>query len=401
MKTSIIFFRSQDQKFDGERYEKLISVLADGNIKVSDVAVIPSDDLGEFSRRLENAKNTADNLVIVDGDNCEFDIKKIIADSMETMLAENERAKSFAEAVCAAKNIEYLDSLAYMPTEATVIPNVNGVYQGFVLDANEFTLAVLPEIYSEFKVMSEKFLIPYLLNKSGKSSSVLTLKYFGNAEKARGVLENAKNLHSGMEFEIFNKRGDVTIVIDFQNTLSPEEKTEITRSVIGELKEDIYAEFNTTLSERLYDILKLKKLKLSIAESFTGGGVAHDFIKNAGASEFFNEGIVCYSNESKINRLGVDPKSIREHGAVSSQVAYQMAAGLLKEGKCDVAVATTGIAGPSSDGSDKPVGLGYIAVGMRDGVHTYRYVFSGSREEIMETAKNTALFLTIKKLKNI
>ena len=77
-----------------------------------------------------------------------------------------------------------------------------------------------------------------------------------------------------------------------------------------------------------------------------------------------------------------------------------MAAGLLMGGKTDIAIATTGIAGPKSDDTNKPVGLCYIAVGTKNGVHTYRYVFPGNREEITETAKNTALFLAIKLLKN-
>ena len=92
---------------------------------------------------------------------------------------------------------------------------------------------------------------------------------------------------------------------------------------------------------------------------------------------------------------------LKKQGAVSAVVAYQMAVGLLKSGKCDIAIATTGIAGPKSDDTDKPVGLCYIAVGMKDGVHTYRYNLNGDREEITETAKNTALFLAIKKLKSI
>ena len=94
-------------------------------------------------------------------------------------------------------------------------------------------------------------------------------------------------------------------------------------------------------------------------------------------------------------------KDLSSEGAVSSVVAYQMAAGLLKDGDCDIAISTTGIAGPKSDDTDKPVGLCYIAVGMKNGVHTYRYRLSGTREQITETAKNTALFLAIKKLKNI
>ena len=78
-----------------------------------------------------------------------------------------------------------------------------------------------------------------------------------------------------------------------------------------------------------------------------------------------------------------------------------MAVGLLKTGKCDLAISTTGIAGPKSDNTAKPVGLCYIGIGMKDGVHTYKYNLSGNREEITETAKNTALFLAIKKLKNL
>ena len=111
--------------------------------------------------------------------------------------------------------------------------------------------------------------------------------------------------------------------------------------------------------------------------------------------------MVTYSNESKVKRLNVNKADLDRHGAVSAVVAYQMAAGLLRSGNCDVAVATTGIAGPKSDDTEKPVGLCYIAVGMKDGVHTYKLNLTGNREEITETAKNTALFLAIKKLKNV
>jgi nicotinamide-nucleotide amidase len=138
-----------------------------------------------------------------------------------------------------------------------------------------------------------------------------------------------------------------------------------------------------------------------VAESFTGGRVVAEIIKNSGASSFVDEGVVSYSNESKKARLNVKEEDLKKHGAVSSMVAYEMAAGLLKGGRCDLAIATTGIAGPRSDDTAKPVGLNYIAVGMKDGVHTYRYLLKGSREEITETAKNTALFLAIKKLKSI
>ena len=147
--------------------------------------------------------------------------------------------------------------------------------------------------------------------------------------------------------------------------------------------------------------MRLRKVKLSLAESFTGGRVVAEIIKNSGASAYVNEGLVPYSNQSKIKRLGVQSKDLDSQGAVSAVVAYQMALGLLKEGNCDMAICTTGIAGPNSDDTDKPVGLCYIAVGMKDGIHTYRNRLSGTREQITETAKNTALFLAIKKLKTL
>ena len=101
-----------------------------------------------------------------------------------------------------------------------------------------------------------------------------------------------------------------------------------------------------------------------------------------------------------MDRLGVKADDLRREGAVSSIVAYQMAVGLLKEG-CDLAIATTGIAGPKSDDTKKPVGLCYIAIGTRDGVHTYKFNLSGTREQITERAKNTAMFLAIKRIKKI
>ncbi len=401
MKTAVIFFRSLSQKFDGEYYEKVVDTLIGGGVSVDEIAVLSPSDALVFDQRFEEIKNTFDNLVIIDGERCEFDIKECICQKMETVLVENENAKNFVDAVCSAQGKEYQDRYALLPVEATVIPNVRGVYQGFILDADEFTLAILPEKLSEYKVMCEKYFLPYIKNKYSAKERRLTLKYFGNLEKCKSVIERAKGQNTGIDYDVFCKYGDVTVSVVFSDNVSDNDRIEFNRAVIGELKDDIYAEFNTTLGERVFDVLKIKNLKLAVAESFTGGGVVNAIVKNSGVSEYLTEGLVTYSNESKISRLGVSERAIREHGAVSSTVAYQMAAGLLKGGKCDIAVATTGISGPNSDGTDKPVGLGFIAVGMKDGVHTYRFHFNGSREEIMETAKNTALFLTIKKLKNM
>lgn len=97
-------------------------------------------------------------------------------------------------------------------------------------------------------------------------------------------------------------------------------------------------------------------------------------------------------------RLGVTDYTLKKFGAVSNETAYEMAAGLLKEGKCDLAVATTGIAGPDADGTDKPVGLCYIAVGTMDRVRVFRFLLDGDREAVTKRATNLALFLAYKEV---
>ena len=342
-----------------------------------------------------------DNIIIVGGDAVAFKLKQIIAESFDMPLVENENARNFLDAVSKANGIDYPEDYALLPIEGVVIPNIYGGYQGFILDSNEITLSVLPLDYKEVKTMSDKYVVPYLENKLGIKKTRLTLKYFGDKTILKQTLAKAETIcEEGFYHTLFEKHGDITIDLFFDYDTPEDTKKEVVRYIATNLKDNIYAEYDVSLSERLFDVLTLRKLKLSTAESFTGGRVISEIIKNSGASAVVNEGVVSYSNQSKLSRLGVKASDLKTQGAVSSVVAYQMAVGLLKEG-CDIALSTTGIAGPQSDDTDKPVGLCYIAVGMKDGVHTYRYKLSGSREEITETAKNTALFLAIKKLKTI
>lgn len=402
MKTALLFFRSPSSKFNGDFYKDVVGAFVSGGFSIDSVEILSDSDDIVFKRRLLEFKNRVDNLIVIGGDEVSFNLKDILAESMDTALIENENARRFLDAVSKADGVDYPESYALLPIEGTVIPNIYGPFQGFMLDADNFTVAVLPYGYKEIKLMTDKYVIPYLENKFGYKRSRLTLKYFGDKDALEKTLIEAENIGtSEFTWSVTEKNGDVTADLIFNTSDGTVDKNEVVRYVVSAHKDDIYAEYDTTLGERLFDILKLKKLRISVAESFTGGRVVSEIIKNPGASEFVSEGAVTYSNESKMKRLGVKSDDLTRHGAVSSVVAYQMAAGLLKSGNCDVAIATTGIAGPKSDDTLKPVGLCYIAVGMKDGVHTYRFNLSGSREQITETAKNTALFLAIKKLKNI
>lgn len=398
MRNGLILFNSSNGAFDGKYIESVTSLFKEAGLGFSRLEVLSLQDDLAFSRSVKEFRDTIDNLVILCPKNIEFDLKKILSEIFESPLVENENALNFVKAV-SNEPIEKIEKYALMPSDATLIPNLSGVFQGFMLDNREFTLAVLPAEIKEFSLSAEKYVIPYLEKKYELDRKRQTIKYFGDKAKLISTLERATCLVDNKVSYVYTElHGDFKVDLLFDSSNSLDYKT-VMRFLIQELKENIYAEFDTSLSERVFDLLKLKKLKLSVAESFTAGRVASAIISNSGASEFVHEGIVAYSNKSKLTRLNVDKGDLIKNGAVSSVVAYHMAVGLLKTGECDVAISTTGIAGPKSDNTDKPVGLCYIAIGMKDGVHTYKYNLSGNREEITETAKNTALFLTIKKLK--
>ncbi len=399
MKNALIMFKNPAVRADGEYMAALADALFAGGFSVDFTEILPSGDAAAFRHALARFKDVADNLIITDGESTGFDLKAAVAEEQGSVLEENENALKFARAVSAAGEEDRANDFAMLPIDSTLIPNVLGLYQGFMMEDRDFTLMVLPEETAQYRQACEKYVLPYLEKKYGLNNRRLTLKYFGNREELTAAVEEAALLSTGgFKWNVREDCGDFTLSLLFEH-YDESNGADVIRFIVSKLKDSVYAEYDTTLAGRLFDMLKLYKLRISAAESFTGGRVISSLIENPGASEAVYEGIVAYSNDSKERRLGVKFQDLKQYGAVSSRVAYGMAAGLLSEGKADIAIATTGIAGPKSDGTDKPVGLCYIAVGMKDGIHTYRFDLSGSRERITETAKNTALFLAIKRLK--
>lgn len=138
-------------------------------------------------------------------------------------------------------------------------------------------------------------------------------------------------------------------------------------------------------------ILCKNKLTISTAESCTGGLVAGKLISYPGISEVFKEGVVTYSNESKMKRLGVKEETLRGFGAVSEETAREMAEGIAREAKTDVSVVTTGIAGPGGGTKEKPVGLVYIGVYVKGKTQVKKFNFKGDRQQVRGEAVLSAL----------
>ena len=138
-------------------------------------------------------------------------------------------------------------------------------------------------------------------------------------------------------------------------------------------------------------LLTEQQLTITLAESCTGGLIAHRLTNVPGSSDYFIGGVVSYANEVKERVLGVSPQTLREHGAVSEETAREMVRGVRHLLQADVALAVTGIAGPSGGSPGKPVGLAYIALAAEGEEQCERYLWQGDRWANKEQSAEAAL----------
>lgn len=146
------------------------------------------------------------------------------------------------------------------------------------------------------------------------------------------------------------------------------------------------------LAEKIFRLALEKKIKIAVAESCTGGQLSAALTSIPGASGFFERGFITYSNESKIESLGVPVSLLERHGAVSEETALAMAEGALTRSHAHIAASVTGIAGPDGGSKDKPVGLVYIGIAAKGAAaYATKNNYSGARAEIQAQAVETAL----------
>lgn len=145
------------------------------------------------------------------------------------------------------------------------------------------------------------------------------------------------------------------------------------------------------LAEDIGEMLRGRRLTIAVAESCTGGRLGDLITDVPGSSDYFLGGVISYSNDAKIRLLGVKKSTLVTKGAVSREIAIQMADGARKALRADIGVGITGIAGPAGSTPNKPVGLVYIAVSSEAGAVSERYLFKGPRRNVKEQAAEKAL----------
>ncbi|MFW6120947.1 MAG: CinA family protein [Petrotogales bacterium] len=155
---------------------------------------------------------------------------------------------------------------------------------------------------------------------------------------------------------------------------------------------------DSQLLNKISEKLKENDLKIATAESCTGGLLAHTLTNISGSSEYFDRGVISYSNQAKIELLGVPEKTLKQYGAVSEQTAKAMAIGIKERSNVEIGISTTGVAGPTGGTKEKPVGLVYIGIAGSKNVKVKKFIFSGDRIQNKENTCKAALDMLLENL---
>jgi len=284
---------------------------------------------------------------------------------------------------------------AMVPEGGTYFENHNGTAPGLTVE-NEKTVAVLlPGPPRELRPMWDNQVLPWLREKfAARLGPVheVTLRVLGIGEtKVQLLVEDEVKALGPIEVGYCARSGevDLRLIAPDENLLA--KASGIARSKLGDA---IYAEGQETLDEVVVRLARASGKTVATAESCTGGLVASRITNVSGSSEMFRYGWVTYANEAKMSQLGVPTDVLEKHGAVSAEVAQAMAEGALRGSGADIAVAITGIAGPTGGTADKPVGLVYFGLARKDGsAHVVQKNLSQVRETFKYMASQIALDL--------
>lgn len=279
---------------------------------------------------------------------------------------------------------------AWFPENSIIMTNGRGTAPGCIIEEEGKVVVMLPGPPSEMIPMFEESVMKYFREKSPYKIVSKFVRIFGVGESmVESKLMDMINNQTNPTIAPYAKEGEVTLRVTAKCKMD-ESAEEIIEPVVSEIKERlgtaVYSTDDKNLEEVVGELLIRSDLKITVAESCTGGLISSRLTNIPGISGVFNRGIICYSNESKIENLGVKPETIRDFGAVSKETAIEMAEGIRKLSGTDIGLSVTGIAGPTGGTAQKPVGLVYIALSSVDGTECREFKLWGERKRIRNVA---------------
>ena len=361
---------------------------------------VVGDNLNRVSKELETAFERADLVITTGGLGPTRDdlTKEAAAHFLKRDMILDEESIKHLEDFFGSRRLPLNEGnkrQAYFPEGAKIIPNENGTAPACIIEFDEKVLVILPGPPREVIPLMEKYIIPYLEKRTGKVfiSDIINISGIGEGhmeEKIMDIIEAQEN----PTVAPYAKEHGLTLRVTASASTEQEARLllePVVKKICDRLGMDVYAIGDTTLEAVVASLLMKQNLSISVAESCSGGLLAGRLINYPGISKVFKEGFITYSNESKINTLGVDSKILSKYGAVSEEVAKQMAKGAADRAKSDVALSITGIAGPDGGTDEKPVGLVYIGLYLLGEVKVMKMDSWGSRDNVRRRAVSQAL----------
>ena len=285
---------------------------------------------------------------------------------------------------------------------ACVLSNSVGMAPGERIELGDKVLFLLPGPPREFSAILEQHVLPWLRAKAGGApvaERLFLLCGIGESDIANR-LEKAGFSPPGLEIAYCAAPGRIEVRLTSLAGDVPavEGAAAVARPLLGDF---VFSEERVEMEDVIAGLLRREKATLATAESCTGGLIGHRITSVSGSSDYYLGGVVAYSNEVKIRELGVSAEALNQKGAVSEEVARQMAVGVRKRFNSDYGLSVTGIAGPTGGTSEKPVGLVYVAVADKTRAWVRRHCFASDRATIKTWSSQMALDLLRRRLQGL
>ena len=370
-----------------------------------------SDEKNDIITCLENALKTSQVVLITGGLGPTSDdiTKDVLCDYFGGNLVFNESAYQNIERIFALRKRlinESTKRVAYLPDVCKVIQNKNGTAAGMIFSKDGKTIVSMPGVPYEMKDMITDDVVPYL-------KSTYNLPYIfhcniqtagvGETQLADRLIDFEKNKDPRIKLAYLPNIGKVRLRL----TIKGEDAEELNavlenakNEVVSCIEEHIYGFENDLLEQKIGELLLEKNLTIGTAESCTGGYLAHLITSISGSSAYFKGSVIAYSNEIKQHFLGVKEETLTSFGAVSEQTVSEMVAGALKHLNVDIAIAISGVAGPTGGTPEKPVGTVVIGIGNQEKTIVKKLSFTNHRDRNIQLAAVVALVMTRKFLLN-
>lgn len=362
------------------------------------------DDREEIIGAVEAAMERSDAVILTGGIGPTKDdiTKSTLSEIFGGNMIRDEWTYRRNEEVLAARGIDYNElnqGQSMVPDTATILHNHHGTAPGMWFERDSKVVVSLPGVPFEMKELMTTKVLPRLTSHFRKSNVLhKTAITYGMAESvlAKTLSTWEEALPSYLRLAYLPSPSQIRLRLSAYDVEGSREQAEIDRQ-FGVLEKLIPKYFigygDDTVVSVTAKLLTQSGATLAVAESCTGGALSTKFTALPGASGYFLGGVVSYANSIKSSVLGVSEESLRQHGAVSREVAVEMATGVRRLYGSDYALATTGIAGPDGGSDEKPVGTVWIALSTPDRTVARKFVFGKLREQNIERAAATAVNL--------